>query len=65
MRPIKFLRIVVFIAVVTSCAPKKNPLLQWEPYDETPVLTANENHPVKRLRYRQILSPFQDKDALM
>jgi len=65
MRPIKFLRIVVFIAVVTSCAPKENPPLQWEPYDETPVLTANENHPVKRLRYRQILSPFQDKDALM
>ena len=51
MRTVNFLFFIGFF--LSSCHTEEGRLAQWVAYDETEELQANQEHPVKRMRYKE------------
>ena len=61
MRTVNFLLLIgVFLS---SCHTEEGQLAQWVAYDETEELQANQEHPVKRMRYKRIQSQHSDRNT--
>ena len=61
MRTVNFLLLIgVFLS---SCHTEEGQLAQWVAYDETEELQANQEHPVKRMRYKRIQSKHSDRNT--
>lgn len=61
MRTVNFLLLIgVFLS---SCNTEEGQLAQWVAYDETEELQANQEHPVKRMRYKRIQSQHSDRNT--
>lgn len=61
MRTVNFLFLIGFF--LSSCNTEEGQLAQWVAYDETEELQANQEHPVKRMRYKRIQSQHSDRNT--
>ena len=61
MRTVNFLFLIGFF--LSSCHTEEGQLAQWVAYDETEELQANQEHPVKRMRYKRIQSQHSDRNT--
>ena len=61
MRTVNFLFFISFF--LSSCHTEEGQLAQWVVYDETEELQANQEHPVKRMRYKRIQSQHSDRNT--
>src|SRR6056300_2115647 len=62
MRTIHFI-IISMVLFLTGCHVDERQLVQWVSYDETEELQANQEHPVKRMRYKRIQSQHSDRNT--
>lgn len=58
-----FLTCLGTLLFISACT-QHPPLKTWETYDEGPEIVANAEHPIKRMRYKRLLSLSADRNAL-